>query len=156
MGSLYDMFSSLRVLTFVHLFPLLQSLTTLNLSSCKLDDRAVCALMAAITNNPALALSTLRLRDNHISQSATGHAIASTLYKATTITTLDVSDTQLDYARARLCQELCRRNKQALDDAVPQRLEREIELLRNEQLRLRRAEATLLVYHQNIEKTEVS
>jgi hypothetical protein len=90
-----------------------------------------------------------------VSKSSTGHTILSALYKATTITCLDLGDTQLDYAKMRQCAELCARNKQAIEDAVPQRLEREIELLRNEQLRLRKAEATLLVYRQSIEKTEV-
>ena len=125
----------------------------LDLSTCRVGDEGVVHLVSAIANNQACSLRTLRLRDNHIS-GLSGELILDALYRNITLTTVDFRGNQLDHVRLNKFRALCQRNLQEQKEAEPRRLRREIQRLRGEQVKLRKAETLLVNYQKTIADTQ--
>lgn len=139
------------------------ALLHLDVSSCKVGDEGVIALVSAIGSSSSsssgvggdsysIPLSRIRFRDNYISGAA-GDTIVDALYRNTNITQADFRGNQLDHVRLQKIKSICQRNIEEIKDAEPRRLRKEIARLRGEQVKLRKAENTLREYQSSIAAT---
>lgn len=130
-----------------------ESLVNMDLSSCKIGDEGVIYLVTAVSNNKRIALRKLLLRDNFIS-SQSGELIVDAFNRNTSLTHVDLRGNQVDHVRLNKVKSICARNCAEIKDAEPRRLRKEIARLRGEQVKLRKAEATLKTYQKSIADTK--